>query len=134
MLAARPGTGEEASRRKSGVASTTPYDLRMTYPPPGYPQQPYFRPPDHPQATTIIILGVLGLVLCQFLGPVAFVMGGKALKEIDNSGGAIGGRSTVQAGYICGIIGTVILVLTVLVLVAALVVALVAGSSTSSTY
>ncbi|MEV0356462.1 DUF4190 domain-containing protein [Nocardia sp. NPDC050697] len=106
----------------------------MTYPPPGYPQQPYFRPPDHPQATTIIIVGVLGLVLCQFLGPVAFVMGGKALKEIDNSGGAIGGRSTVLAGYICGIIGTVILVLTILVIVVAIIIAVVAGTSTTSTY
>ncbi|MFC3963422.1 DUF4190 domain-containing protein [Nocardia jiangsuensis] len=106
----------------------------MTYPPPGYPQQHYYRPPDHPQATAIVILGVLGLVLCQFLGPVAFVMGGKALAEIDNSGGAVGGRSTVLAGYICGIIGTVILVVTILVIIAAVIIAVVAGESTTSTY
>ncbi|MFC8045197.1 DUF4190 domain-containing protein [Nocardia sp. NPDC057353] len=105
----------------------------MTYPPPGY-QQPYFQPPDHPQATTIVILGVLGLVLCQLLGPVAFVMGGRALKEIDNSGGAIGGRSTVLAGYICGIIATVIVVIAILVVIAAVLIALVAGTSTTSTY
>ncbi|WP_067654098.1 DUF4190 domain-containing protein [Nocardia harenae] len=106
----------------------------MTYPPAGYPQQPYFRPPDHPQATAIVIVGVLGLVLCQFLAPVALVMGRKALAEIDNSGGAVGGRSTVLAGYICGIIGTVILVLTILVIIAAFLIALFAGSSTASTY
>ncbi|MFI9506823.1 DUF4190 domain-containing protein [Nocardia sp. NPDC052566] len=70
-------------------------------------------PENHPKATTIMVLGILGLVLCQLLGPVAWIMGRGALREIDASGGRLGGRSNVKVGYICGIIGTVALVLAV---------------------
>ncbi|WP_225726046.1 MULTISPECIES: DUF4190 domain-containing protein [unclassified Nocardia] len=101
----------------------------MTYPPQQpygpYGQQPYGypayyqRPPDHPQTTTIMILGILGVVMCQALSPIAWVMGRRALAEIDASGGAIGGRSNVQIGYICGIIGTILLILFAVLMVAA---------------
>ncbi|MGQ4597117.1 DUF4190 domain-containing protein [Nocardia sp. R6R-6] len=91
----------------------------MSYPPQpppyGYPAYgAYGPPPDHPQATTILILGILSLVFCQFMGPFAWVMGKRALNEIDSSGGAIGGRGNVNAGYICGIIATVLLCLSLL--------------------
>ena len=77
-------------------------------PPPGYP--PYvYRAPDHPQAATAMILGILGLVLCQVLGPFAWSIGKKTVAEIDASGGQLGGRSQAQAGYVCGIIATVLL-------------------------
>ena len=75
-------------------------------PPDGYPV-----PPDHPRATTILVLGGLGL------GPFAWVMGRRALKEIDSSGGSIGGRRKVWMGYVCGIIATALLVLTVVLAV-----------------
>ena len=112
----------------------------MNYPPPpqygspyGYPA--YGPPQDHPQAVTILILGILGLLLCQLLGPVAWVMGKKALNEIDASGGAIGGRGSVQAGYICGIIASVLLILSILfVVVMVILAASGALDSSSSTY
>ncbi|GAB4589656.1 DUF4190 domain-containing protein [Nocardia sp. IFM 10818] len=109
----------------------------MTYdsPPPGYNAPPpgyYGMPPqDHPQATIILILGILSLVLCQFLGPVAWVMGRRALTEIDAAQGRIGGRGMVQAGYICGIIATALLVLGVLVVLAALVLGGLVGTSST---
>ena len=78
------------------------------------PYQP--PPPDHPQTTTILILGICGLLLCQVLGPFAWSMGNKALREIDASNGQVGGRDTVNVGRILGIIGTIILGLSVLVL------------------
>lgn len=80
----------------------------MSYPnipPPGYP----IARPDHPRATTAMVLGILGLVVCQICAPFAWSIGGKAVKEIDASGGAYGGRGQAQAGYIMGIIGTVLL-------------------------
>jgi len=76
---------------------------------------PYNAPRDHPQTTTILILGILGLAVCQILGPFAWSMGNKALREIDSSNGQLGGRDTANVGRILGIIGTAILVLGVVV-------------------
>ena len=72
----------------------------------GYPA-----PADHPQAVTILLLGILGLMMCQLLGPFAWVMGHRALREIDSSGGTIGGRGMVLAGYVCGIAASALFVL-----------------------
>jgi len=106
-------------------------------PPPGnynqYGAPPYggFPAPDHPQAVTVLILGILGLVLCQVLSPFAWVMGNRVVSEIDASNGQLGGRSTANAGRICGIIGTVLFVGGLLILLAVVVVAFfgVVGSS-----
>ena len=55
------------------------------------PQPPYSRPPqDHPQTTTILVLGICGLVLCQVLGPFAWSMGNRPLREIDCVGRSAG--------------------------------------------
>lgn len=85
------------------------------YPPPGYgyvPQQP-----KHPQSVTAMVLGIVGVgggLMCYlplFVAPFAWFYGRKAMKEIDASGGAYGGRGEAKAGFILGIIGTVLLAL-----------------------
>lgn len=48
-------------------------------------------------------------------------MGNNAIREIDTDPYAYSNRSSVQAGRICGIIGTVLIVLWVLVMVLAFV-------------
>lgn len=63
------------------------------------------------------MLGILGLAMFAPLGPFAWMMGRRALKEIDSSGGTIGGRGLVLAGYICGIVATMVLVLIVVTMV-----------------
>ncbi len=80
--------------------------------------------PDHPRSTLALILGILGIVACSIVAPFALVIGRGAVKEIDASGGRLGGRSMAQAGFILGVIGTAILALTliggvVLIIVAA---------------
>jgi hypothetical protein len=89
-------------------------------------------PPDHHQAVTVLILGILGLVLCQLVSPFAWVMGNRVVGEIDASNGQLGGRGTANAGRICGIVGTLLfgvgLILGVVVVIIALI-----GASTSST-
>ena len=75
-------------------------------PPPGGPA-----PVDHPRGMLILILGIVSLVCLQILGPVAWVMGNTAIREIDANPGAYSNRGTVNAGRICGIIGTIFLVL-----------------------
>lgn len=87
----------------------------MSQPSPG---PPYSVPPqDHPQATTILVLGVCGLLVCQVLGPFAWLMGNKALREIDASQGQIGGRDSVNMGRTLGLIGTVLLGMAVVALI-----------------
>jgi hypothetical protein len=49
------------------------------------------------------VLGIVALVCCGvFTGIPAIVMGNNAKKEIEASGGTIGGDGKIQAGVICG--------------------------------
>ncbi|MCG8152840.1 DUF4190 domain-containing protein [Pimelobacter simplex] len=68
-------------------------------------------PPDHPQATTVLILGILGVSLCQVLAPFAWVMGGRVRKEIEASRGTVGGSQMVTIGWVLGIVGSCLLLL-----------------------
>jgi len=63
---------------------------------------------DHPQGTIVLILGILGIVMCGVLAPIAWIMGRKALREVDASGATVSNRGQLQAGMVCGIIGTVL--------------------------
>jgi len=73
--------------------------------------------PDHPQSTTVLVLGILGVVVCGVLAPFAWVMGSRVLREIDASQGRLGGRSAAQVGWVLGIIGSVMIGLGLLFLV-----------------
>ena len=54
-----------------------------------------------------VILGFLGLP-GLVLGPIAYFMGKSAVRRIDESKGALGGRSTAVAGWAVGIAATAI--------------------------
>lgn len=99
---------------------------------PGYPNAPQYPggpggtggpqyasgfPANHPNATVILVLGILGLLICGPVGVAAWVMGNKAIKEIDSSHVVYGNRGTVQAGRILGIIATAFLILQVALLI-----------------
>jgi len=79
--------------------------------PPNYPVMPYPQPvvrPEHPQATTVLVLGILGLVFAGILGPFAWYMGNKALRECAT--GMYAATDQLKAGRILGIIATVLLI------------------------
>ena len=59
----------------------------------------------------ILTLGILSLLCCQLLGPVAWIMGQTDLKQIDAGIMDREGRSLTQIGMILGIVSTVLLVL-----------------------
>ncbi|TCJ21353.1 DUF4190 domain-containing protein [Nocardioides jejuensis] len=87
-----------------------------------YGQQPWYpAPPNDGSAIAAFILGLVALVgMCAYgftllLSPVALVLGRSSMKQIDASQGQLGGRGFAQAGFIMGIIGTVLLVLGVAV-------------------
>jgi hypothetical protein len=82
-----------------------------------YGYAPPVYPPEHPKATTVLVLGILGLVACGIVAPFAWIMGKRTLEEIDGSNGQLGGRGSAQAGYVMGIIGSIFLGLAVLMIV-----------------
>ena len=63
------------------------------------------------RGTLILVLGILSLVCCSPLGPVAWIMGSGDLKRIEAGEISREAKGLTQAGMICGIIGTGLLVL-----------------------
>jgi phosphotransferase system glucose/maltose/N-acetylglucosamine-specific IIC component len=72
--------------------------------------QPSGATTEHPEGTKVLILGILSLVICGLLGPFAWVSGNRVLGEIDQSGGRYSNRSAVNAGRICGMVASILLV------------------------
>ena len=84
-------------------------------------------PIDHPDGTTVLVLGILSLVFCQLFGPFAWSKGNKAMRQINANPGRYSNRGTVQAGRILGIITSCVLMLVVAGAIAGVVVAFVRG-------
>jgi len=61
----------------------------------------------------VLVLGILSIVLCQLLGPFAWIMGKGDLAKMDAGQMDAEGRGLTQAGKICGMIGTILLCLSV---------------------
>lgn len=103
-------------------------------PPPGYQPAPGYGMPgqgfarEHPEGTTILVLGILSLVICGILGPFAWSKGNAALREIDANPGMYTNRGSVSAGRICGIIASVLIIVTV-AFIALMLLAAAAGSA-----
>lgn len=73
-------------------------------PPPWGPPASY----QHPQGSLVLALGILSVVLMPLLGPIAWLMGRAALREVDASRTPVANRSSLVAGMVLGIIGTAI--------------------------
>ncbi|WP_040788194.1 DUF4190 domain-containing protein [Nocardia paucivorans] len=75
------------------------------------PNQPIGQPVEHPHATAVLVLGALCPLCCGITGPVAWVLGKRALDQIEASGGAYGGRTQVVVGFTLGVIGTILMII-----------------------
>jgi hypothetical protein len=102
---------------------------------------PQYAVPDHGSATTALVLGLVavigGFACCGIpllLSPVAWYVGAKTKREIDESGGQLGGRDRAMAGFVLGIIGTALLVLAILGVVGTIAIGIAGGSSTATVY
>ncbi|WP_200837554.1 hypothetical protein [Ruania rhizosphaerae] len=89
----------------------------MSYPPPTYGAPGgyggyggYSGVQEHPQGTMILIFGLVGIFFAP-LAIAAWVMGSKALKEIDASGIQYSNRSNVSTGKIIGMIVTILAII-----------------------
>jgi hypothetical protein len=112
-----------------GAYGASPYGAA----PYGSPYQPGYTPPqEHPKGTQILVLGILGFVCCGLLGPVAWIQGNSALKEIDAAPWAYSNRGNVQAGRIMGMIVTILFLLGIAFYAVLIVLAVATGDT--STY
>lgn len=93
--------------------------------------QPY---PESSQATTVLVLGILGLVVCGVLGPIAWSMGNTELSAIDAGRRPPENRGTANAGRILGIIATVFLIVGVVAILAILALVVIAGEDVSTEF
>lgn len=73
--------------------------------------------PESSQATTVLVLGILGVVVCGILAPIAWAMGNTELEAIDSGRRPPENRGTANAGRILGIIGTVLLAIGIIFLI-----------------
>ena len=99
--------------------------------PQAYPAYPPAAPygyalPEHPQGTTILVLGILGLFFA-ITGPFALVMGNRARKEI--AAGQYAQSTTVTIGWVLGIITTLYLALVVVIIALMIPAILIAANS-----
>lgn len=104
--------GEPAARREPANPYAAPRQDGWSGPAPAAPWGPPAQL-QHPQGTVVLVLGILSVTVLQLLGPVAWILGHRALREINSSGQVYANRSTVQAGMVLGIIGTVMCVMVV---------------------
>ena len=86
---------------------SNPYATPTGFAPAAGPRR--FRRPH--RGGTILTLGILGVICCQLLGPVAWVMGQADMRQINDGVMDPEGKALTQVGMILGIVGTVILVL-----------------------
>jgi len=68
---------------------------------------------EHPKGVVILILGIVSIVCCVICGPIAWVMGNTADREIKE--GLYAPTTLVTVGKVLGIIGTVFLAISVLI-------------------
>ncbi|MFB3894756.1 MAG: DUF4190 domain-containing protein [bacterium] len=85
-------------------------------------QQPQVSAPVQPEkasskATTALVLGILGIVCCGVIAPFAWYIGSAELKQIKAGLSSQAGKGFAQAGMIMGIIGSVLLVLTIIFMI-----------------
>jgi hypothetical protein len=66
------------------------------------------------QAIVALILGILGIVCCGLMAPIAWFLGSQEIKAIREGRAPVAGEGLAKAGMILGIIGSILLVLTAL--------------------
>ena len=61
------------------------------------------------RSSTILTLGILSLVVCSVMGPIAWAMGNEEMRRMDAGHAPEDQRGSVSAGRICGIIASCLL-------------------------
>jgi hypothetical protein len=83
------------------------------------------------RGTTVLVLGILGLVVCQICGIIAWVMANKDIPKMEAGTMDPEGLGQTKAGKICGIISVVLLA--VIIVVYAIIFVIGIGAAAAST-
>lgn len=67
------------------------------------------------RSSTVLTLGILSLVVCSVMGPIAWAMGNEEMRRMDAGQTPEDQRGSVTAGRVCGIIATCLLMFTGLI-------------------
>ena len=132
-----PGPDQPASGPESGPppqGAPPAYGQQPLYPPApyGYPPQPVaYALPNAPGAVPALVLGIIGIVLCQVCGPFAWWQGKQAEDAIAAAPGSYGGKGLATAGKILGIVGTVLLGFWILFAIGYVLIIILVGVSSS---
>jgi hypothetical protein len=87
--------------------------------------------PAHPQGTTVLVLGILGLVF-GICAPFAWYFGSRARNEIRASGVRYANEDQIAIGRVLGMIVTIVLIVGVVFLVVlAAIIAIVAATGST---
>jgi hypothetical protein len=66
------------------------------------------------QPTIALVLGILSILCCPILGPIAWYIGSQELKNIAAGSADASGEGLARAGKILGIVGTIFIVFWIL--------------------
>jgi hypothetical protein len=61
------------------------------------------------QAVTAFVLGILGLICCPLMGPIAWYLGNQESAAIAQGRSPAAGEGIAKTGFILGILGTIYL-------------------------
>lgn len=116
----QPGYGTPPGYGQPGYGPPPGYGA----PPGWYGGPPPYRLPDHPEATKALVVGIIALLggfTCYvplLLGPWAWIVGRRVVRQIDAEPGRWDGRGQGMGGYVMGVVATVLLVLAVVAVAA----------------
>jgi uncharacterized membrane protein YjgN (DUF898 family) len=85
-------------------------DLSVASPPPPPPSYEYPPPPQSASTNAIVslVLGILGVVCCSLMAPIAWYLGNQEIKAIQAGSSPAAGDGLARAGMILGIVGVVV--------------------------
>ena len=97
--------------RRSVTNSKEFEGIRIDYPPQTFKASTMEQQVEPHRGTTVVVLGILGLVLCQVCGIIAWVMANKDIPKMSAGTMDPAGLQQTKAGKICGIISVILLAL-----------------------
>lgn len=77
----------------------------------------------------ILVFGILSLVICALFGPAAWIMGNADLNEMAAGTMDPEGKGMTQAGRICGMIASILMILGVIIGIAVFALGLLGAAS-----
>ena len=128
MPPAYPQQGYDQGYQQQGYGQQG-YGQPAPYGQPVY-SQPYGALPEHPQGTTILVLGIVGLFV-TICAPIAWYMGSKAQKEIAASGQRYANEQNINIGKIIGMVISILAIIGLVIGIVAII-AVVIGAAASS--